>query len=86
MGVSVKAAPFDVRAYPMWRTAHVLALAKRAIQHGMIRLNPLITHRPHFSDVQAVQQAFTLHATGGRMKTVVRFDPIEKNHPVESSP
>lgn len=64
-------AAFDERAFEMRRTAAALDHAVRLITSGIIRVDDLVTHIVPFEDEPGVIAAFTEHAQGDRLKTVV---------------
>ena len=72
-GIRLQSTPFDVRAFPMRRTASVLTLAQRLLLHGAVDPSKVVSHVVPFVDDTEVKSAFDDHATGTRMKTVVRF-------------
>ena len=76
-GLRVRSTPFDVRVFPMWKTASVLKLAQRILSKGMISLSPLITHYAEFQDFAAVKTAFDDHGKADRMKTLINLDSVQ---------
>lgn len=71
-GLRLSSSPFDVREFPMWRTAAVLESACRLVESGAINLGALVTHEVEFNDEAAVLAAFHCHGADGRLKTVAR--------------
>jgi L-gulonate 5-dehydrogenase len=72
-GLQVQAAPFDVRAFPMSRTAHVMRVAAELISSGLLDVSRLITGDIGFSDESAVRRVFTHYGQDGSLRTSIRF-------------
>jgi threonine dehydrogenase-like Zn-dependent dehydrogenase len=72
-GLRIGAAPFDVRSFPMARTAHVIRVALTLITSGVIDVAPLVTDNVAFTDEVAVRAAFSGYGDGASMKTLVDF-------------
>ena len=73
-GLQLLAAGFDMRRFPMWRTAAVLRSALRMLESGIVDPAPLVTNVIKFGDLDEVNEAFANHARDNRMKTAVLFD------------
>jgi L-iditol 2-dehydrogenase/threonine 3-dehydrogenase len=73
-GLQISATPFDVRHFQMWRTAHVLLVARNLLGAGIIDPQPVLSHLVAFTDGAGVDGAFRHHASGLRLKTVIAFD------------
>lgn len=73
-GIRVVAAPFDVRAFPMPKSARVLETAARLAESGLIRLDSLVTAEMAASDEAGIRAAFADYGQGGSLKTVITFD------------
>jgi L-iditol 2-dehydrogenase/threonine 3-dehydrogenase len=73
-GLSIHAAGFDIRQFPMWRTAEAMRAAAELIRSGDVDVAPLVTHVERFEDEPAVARAFQEHGREGRMKTAIRFN------------
>ena len=73
-GLQPLAAGFDMRRFPMWRTAAVLRSALRMLESGIVDPAPLVTNVIKFGDLDEVNRAFANHARDNRMKTAVLFD------------
>ncbi|MEH1844212.1 MAG: zinc-binding dehydrogenase [Nostoc sp.] len=72
-GLKLRSSAFDVRLFPMWRTANVLAIAKHVVSHQIISLSPIISHLADFNSPSSIKAAFEEHATNNRLKTMVSF-------------
>lgn len=68
------AAPFDVDAIPMAKTALVMKTALRTLESGTIDPSWIITREVHFTDTAAISWTFANHERNPDLKTVVRFD------------
>ncbi|KPH99598.1 Alcohol dehydrogenase zinc-binding domain protein [Actinobacteria bacterium OK074] len=72
-GLRVQASAFDVRLFPMWRTAHVARVALGLIERGIVDVAPLLTGHVDFADEPAVRSVFTRYGEGGALKTSIGF-------------
>ncbi|WP_214103898.1 zinc-dependent alcohol dehydrogenase [Acrocarpospora catenulata] len=72
-GLQLKAAPFDVRAFPMARTAHVMQVAQNLLLSDILEMDSLITGTVDFLDEAGVRGVFHGYGTAGGLKTVVVF-------------
>jgi threonine dehydrogenase-like Zn-dependent dehydrogenase len=70
-GLTLRAAPFDVDVFPMWRTTRVLELAVDLLHRSVIESGDLITDTARFDHASEVVEAFALHNSPGRLKTLV---------------
>ncbi|WP_371477311.1 zinc-binding dehydrogenase [Kitasatospora sp. NBC_00315] len=68
-GLKLRSTPFDVRLFPMARSANVTSVALRLIETGLVDARPLITNRVALDDEQGVHRAFTHYGEGASMKT-----------------
>ncbi|MFI6151506.1 zinc-binding dehydrogenase [Kitasatospora sp. NPDC051170] len=68
-GLKLRSTPFDVRLFPMARTASVTNVALRLIETGLVDARPLITTRVALDDEAGVRRAFTEYGAGASMKT-----------------
>lgn len=68
-GLRIKATPFDVRLFPMRRSARVLSIAARLVDSGLVDVRPLFTTRIPLLDEVAVMEAFASYGAGASMKT-----------------
>lgn len=68
-GLSLRAAPFDVRQFPMARSAEVAGVALRLIESGLVDARPLVTSYVCLDDGDGVRRAFTEYGRGASMKT-----------------
>ncbi|MFE0176163.1 zinc-binding dehydrogenase [Streptomyces sp. NPDC059002] len=68
-GLSLRAAPFDVRQFPMARSAEVAGVALRLIESGLVDARPLMTSYVSLDDEDGVRRAFTEYGQGASMKT-----------------
>lgn len=75
-GLNVRATPFDVRLFPMARSAHVANIAVRLLESGLVDAAPVVSHRVSFYDPKAVVGAFESYGQGDSMKTCLRFSPV----------
>ena len=73
-GLKLRASAFDVRQFPMWKTADILKVAKNVISHRMISLPPIISHVVDFYSPDCVKRAFTEYGMTGRLKITISFD------------
>ncbi|PWK80697.1 L-iditol 2-dehydrogenase/threonine 3-dehydrogenase [Lentzea atacamensis] len=73
-GLRLQATPFDVRAFPMARTAYLARTSLNLINDGVIVADPLITSTVAFDDVARVTEAFDSYGHNGGMKTSIQFD------------
>jgi len=73
-GLSIHAAGFDIRQFPMWRTAEAMRSAVEMIRSGNVDATRLVTHVERFEDEPAVSRAFHEHGREGRMKTAIRLN------------
>ncbi|THA48324.1 zinc-binding dehydrogenase [Streptomyces sp. A1136] len=74
-GLKVQAAPFDVRMFPMRRTAHVLRTALGYLQGGVVDVKPLVTGTVGFHDEDGVRAVFERYGTAASLKTSIAFPP-----------
>ncbi|MEU7280056.1 alcohol dehydrogenase catalytic domain-containing protein [Streptomyces sp. NPDC045431] len=72
-GLKVQAAPFDVRMFPMRRTAHVLRTAVGLLRQGVVDVAPLLTATVDADDDTAVRNVFRHYGVGGSLKTSISF-------------
>ena len=72
-GLKLRSSAFDVRLFPMWRTANILTTAKHVVSHQLISLSPIISHLADFSSPCSVKAAFEEHAMDNRLKTMINF-------------
>ncbi|MEU1276327.1 alcohol dehydrogenase catalytic domain-containing protein [Streptomyces sp. NPDC005799] len=68
-GLKLMSTPFDVRAFPMTRSANITGIALRLIETGLVDPRPLVTSRVTLDDEKGVQQAFTGYGGDASMKT-----------------
>ncbi|MGW3043651.1 zinc-dependent alcohol dehydrogenase [Kitasatospora sp. NPDC001159] len=68
-GLKLRATPFDVRLFPMTRSANVSSVALRLIETGLVDARPLVTTRVSINDESGVLRAFTEYGQGASMKT-----------------
>jgi L-iditol 2-dehydrogenase/threonine 3-dehydrogenase len=73
-GLKLRATAFDVRHFPMWKTADILIAAKNIVSRQMISLAPIISNVAGFYSPDSVKIAFAEHAMNNRLKTMVSFD------------
>ncbi|WP_280395620.1 zinc-dependent alcohol dehydrogenase [Nocardia brasiliensis] len=73
-GLRITAAPFDVRSFPMARTAHVMKAAFNLLSSNIIDTDLLISDTVEFFDERAVRNVFASYGRGGRLKTVITAD------------
>ena len=73
-GLKLRASAFDVRQFPMWKTADTLLVAKNIVSRRMISLAPIISNVADFYSPDSVKIAFAEHAMNNRLKTMIRFD------------
>lgn len=73
-GLQINAAPFDVRAFPMTRTAHVMQVALNLLIGGLLDVDSLITGAVPFYDEDGVRTVFSAYGENGSLKTSVGFD------------
>ncbi|EID52806.1 theronine dehydrogenase-like Zn-dependent dehydrogenase [Saccharomonospora xinjiangensis XJ-54] len=67
-GLHLRATPFDVRLFPMQRSAHVAQVAMTLIDTGVIDVGPVVSDHIDFGDEDAVRRAFAGYGTAGSMK------------------
>jgi L-iditol 2-dehydrogenase/threonine 3-dehydrogenase len=67
-GLHLKAAPFDVHAFSMTRSAHVARVAMHLITRGVVDADSVVTTQLAFDDEAGVRDAFESYGTGGSMK------------------
>jgi L-iditol 2-dehydrogenase/threonine 3-dehydrogenase len=70
-GLRVQATPFDVRAFPMSRTAYIIRTALKLIGDGAVSVEPLITSTFPFEEAAQVCDAFANYGSDDRMKTSI---------------
>ncbi|WP_380282187.1 zinc-binding dehydrogenase [Kitasatospora purpeofusca] len=68
-GLQLRSTPFDVRLFPMSRSANVMNVALRLIRSGLVDARPLVTDRVALSDAGNVQRVFLDYGSGPSMKT-----------------
>ncbi|MGW7259112.1 zinc-dependent alcohol dehydrogenase [Streptomyces sp. NPDC054834] len=68
-GLRLLSTPFDVRAFPMARSANITGIALRLVETGLVDPRPLVTSRVALDDENGVRQAFTSYGDGASMKT-----------------
>ncbi|GAA3112496.1 zinc-dependent alcohol dehydrogenase [Streptosporangium carneum] len=78
-GLKVQAAPFDVRAFPMSRTAHVAQTALGLVRHGVIDVDALLTGSADFDRPESVYAVFDHYGEGLSLKTSIAF-PARGEH------
>ncbi|MGW2248916.1 zinc-dependent alcohol dehydrogenase [Kitasatospora sp. NPDC001660] len=79
-GLRLLSTPFDVRSFPMARSAHVTAVALRLVESGLVDPAPLITTRARLDDEAAVREAFTGYGRGASMKTSLLAPSVLLDH------
>ncbi|RKT19832.1 L-iditol 2-dehydrogenase/threonine 3-dehydrogenase [Streptomyces sp. 1114.5] len=79
-GLKLLSTPFDVRSFPMARSAHVTAVALRLVESGLVDPAPLITTRACLDDEAAVREAFTGYGRGASMKTSLLAPSVLLDH------
>ncbi|GAB7184646.1 threonine dehydrogenase [Kitasatospora sp. Ki12] len=79
-GLKLLSTPFDVRSFPMARSAHVTAVALRLVESGLVDPAPLITTRACLDDEDAVREAFTGYGRGASMKTSLLAPSVLLDH------
>lgn len=67
-GLHLRAAPFDVRLFPMRRSAHVAQIALGLVEHGVIEVASLVSDVIAFDDESGVRQGFANYGGGDGMK------------------
>jgi threonine dehydrogenase-like Zn-dependent dehydrogenase len=72
-GLRVRAAAFDVRAFPMSRTAHVAQVAVNLVTHGLLDVDRLTTGHVSFHDDAAVRGVFRDYGQAGALRTSIGF-------------
>jgi L-gulonate 5-dehydrogenase len=72
-GLQINAAPFDVRAFPMTRTAHVMRVALNLLIGGLLDVDSLITGAVRFHDEEGVRGIFSGYGSNGSLKTSIGF-------------
>ncbi|MGC9670011.1 zinc-dependent alcohol dehydrogenase [Planosporangium sp. 12N6] len=75
-GLNIRATPFDVRLFPMARSAHVANIAVRLLESGLVDAAPVMSNRISFYDSAAVLDAFHSYGQGSSMKTCLRAAPV----------
>jgi L-gulonate 5-dehydrogenase len=84
-GLRMGSTPFDVRGFPMSRSASVMSVAKTLVERKVLNLNHLITSVLPFHDEAAIRSVFEGYGRNSHLKTVVSFaQPSEKSLPVMS--
>jgi L-iditol 2-dehydrogenase/threonine 3-dehydrogenase len=73
-GLHLRATPFDVRAFPMMRSAHCARTALALVRSGLVSVVPLVTSTLHFDDEDGVREAFANYGADGGMKTSIVFN------------
>lgn len=68
-GLRIQATPFDVRRFPMSRSAHVAEVALRLVQAGLIDTSSIVSSYVAMSDEASVQEVFRSYGHGREMKT-----------------
>ncbi|MET7932431.1 alcohol dehydrogenase catalytic domain-containing protein [Streptomyces sp. NPDC005322] len=68
-GLKLLSTPFDVRSFPMTRSANVSGIALRLIESGLVDARPLVTSRVALDDEKGVREAFITYGEGASMKT-----------------
>ncbi|MFC6085924.1 zinc-dependent alcohol dehydrogenase [Sphaerisporangium aureirubrum] len=85
-GLQVRATPFDVRLFPMSRSAHVARIALTLIESGVIQAESLITDVVPATDEDLVVSAFAGYGARGSLKTSLCYSrsttPIEEPVPL----
>lgn len=67
-GLHLRATPFDVRLFPMRRSAHVAQVALNLITAGVIEVESVVSDRISFDDDDAVRLAFHNYGATAAMK------------------
>ncbi|MEU4235653.1 alcohol dehydrogenase catalytic domain-containing protein [Nonomuraea sp. NPDC026600] len=78
-GLKFVAAPFDVRAFPMSRTAHVIKVATNLVDSGVLDIDQLITGTVSFWDEGGVGRVFSEYGHNGTLRTSIAFDATSDN-------
>ncbi|GAA1952001.1 zinc-dependent alcohol dehydrogenase [Kitasatospora viridis] len=72
-GINITAAPFDVRFFPMHRSANVIASAMHVLRAGIVDAAALQTQVCHFDDYRGLTDILDNYRTTPHLKTVVDF-------------
>lgn len=72
-GIKMTSSPFDVRAFPMHRTAAVIKAAFHAVLSGVVNVSDLVTHVHPFSDFDGLVHILENYRTTTDLKTVIDF-------------
>jgi threonine dehydrogenase-like Zn-dependent dehydrogenase len=74
-GLRIVATPFDVRAFPMARTAHITRVALNLVTGRILDTEPLVTNIVPFTDEAGVRAAFSGYGQAGMLRTSICFAP-----------
>jgi L-iditol 2-dehydrogenase/threonine 3-dehydrogenase len=80
-GLNIRATPFDVRLFPMSRSAYVANIAARWLDSGLVDAAPVVSHRVSFYDPPAVLRAFHNYGHENSMKTCIQLTPAAQLEP-----
>ncbi|WP_219813723.1 alcohol dehydrogenase catalytic domain-containing protein [Rathayibacter rathayi] len=72
-GIKMVSVPFDVRAFPMHRSAVVMRTALAAISSGVVDIDSLITRVHPFADFEGLRTIFAEYRTTSDLKIVIDF-------------
>lgn len=72
-GLHVRAAGFDVRAFPMERSSHVLSQAVRLLDSGIVDGKPLVTNEVMWEDLVGITDAFARYGRNGALKSSINW-------------
>lgn len=72
-GIRIVSAPFDVRVFPMHRSATVIRAALGAITSGVVDIDSLVTRVHPFADVEGMRAIFADYRTTTDLKIVIDF-------------
>lgn len=72
-GIRIVSSPFDVRAFPMYRSAAVIRAALGAITSGIVDIDSLVTRVHPFADFEGLRAIFADYRTTTDLKIVIDF-------------
>jgi threonine dehydrogenase-like Zn-dependent dehydrogenase len=76
-GLNIRATPFDVRSFPMVRSAYVANVALRLLESKLVDAMPVVTDRVSFYDQAGVLRSFEQYGVSHAMKTCIDCVPFD---------
>jgi threonine dehydrogenase-like Zn-dependent dehydrogenase len=75
-GITIVAAPFCVRSFPMHNSANVIGSAMRMLKHGVVNGGALGTRLCHFDDFATIKDIVHDYRSTLDLKTVIQYGDV----------